>query len=202
MLIKVNMNKINMLLGAATALALATGCGWSGEEKAAILGQDGTMRVLTIEDRQDSLKLREKSRPLSRQELKGPVWDELARKMISTVTSPEQDGVGIAGPQVGISRRVVAVQRFDKSGEPFEVYPNIRITGTAGDKVDGEEGCLSIPGMTGRVARFRDITIEYTSTKTLRDTAEHILGFTAVIFQHECDHLDGVLYIDRLAERH
>lgn len=202
MLINTNMNKINMLLGAAAALALATGCGWSGEEKATILGQDGTMRVLTIEDRQDSLKLREKSRPLSRQELEGPVWDELARKMISTVTSPEQDGVGIAGPQVGISRRVVAVQRFDKSGEPFEVYPNIRITGTAGDKVDGEEGCLSIPGMTGRVARFRDITIEYTSTKTLRDTAEHILGFTAVVFQHECDHLDGVLYIDRLAERH
>ena len=64
MLIKVNMNKINMLLGAATALALATGCGWSGEEKAAILGQDGTMRVLTIEDRQDSLKLREESASL------------------------------------------------------------------------------------------------------------------------------------------
>lgn len=170
--------------------------------------ENGIMRVLTVNDCADSLTLRMECADFADCDLERMFRDslspcaKLASQMVATVTSPEQDGVGIAGPQVGICRRIVAVQRFDKTGEPFEVYPNIRITGTAGDKVDGEEGCLSIPGMTGRVARFRDITIEYTSTKTLRDTAEHILGFTAVIFQHECDHLDGVLYIDRLAERH
>ncbi|HCQ72338.1 MAG TPA: peptide deformylase, partial [Rikenellaceae bacterium] len=98
----------------------------------------------------------------------------------------------------GISRRVVAVQRFDKDGEPFEVYPNIRITDRRGEKELGPEGCLSIPGKRGEVSRYRDIDITYTSVRTLRDTTETIKGFTAVIFQHECDHLDGILYTDYL----
>lgn len=121
----------------------------------------------------------------------------LAGKMVSTVTSPEQDGVGIAGPQVGVSRRVVAVQRFDKEGEPFEVYPNIRIVARRGEKVPGPEGCLSVPGKRGDVCRYRDIDIVYSlADGTARDTLETVKGFTAVIFQHECDHLDGVLYTD------
>ncbi|MDY5317981.1 MAG: peptide deformylase, partial [Candidatus Cryptobacteroides sp.] len=121
----------------------------------------------------------------------------LAGKMVSTVTSPEQDGVGIAGPQLGVSRRVVAVQRFDKEGEPFEIYPNIRIVAKRGEKVPGPEGCLSVPGKRGDVLRYRDIDIVYSlADGTARDTLETVKGFTAVIFQHECDHLDGVLYTD------
>ena len=60
----------------------------------------------------------------------------------------------------------------------------------------GPEGCLSIPGRGGNVLRYRDIDIIYTSLNSLRDTVETVTGYTAVIFQHECDHLDGVLYID------
>lgn len=120
--------------------------------------------------------------------------------MIATVSAPEEDGVGIAAPQVGISRRVIAVQRLDKEGEPFAIYPNIRIIAVRGDKVEGQEGCLSVPGKRGTVARWRDIDISYTlvpSSGVPRDTTETVKGFTSVIFQHECDHLDGVLYTDR-----
>ena len=95
---------------------------------------------------------------------------------------------------------VSAVQRFDKEGEPFEVYPNIFVTATRGETAPGPEGCLSIPGWRGDVLRYRDIDIEYTSPKTLKDTTERVQGFSAVIFQHECDHLDGVLYIDKVVE--
>ena len=116
--------------------------------------------------------------------------------MLATVQDPSEDGVGIAGPQVGISRRIVAVQRFDKPGEPFEVYPNIRIVATHGDLCPGPEGCLSVPGLRGDVMRWRDIDITYSLGP--RDTTERVQGFTAVIFQHECDHLDGVLYIDKV----
>lgn len=156
------------------------------------------MRVLTINDLKDSLVLRTKCGEIPVKALQSEEYITLARKMVSTVTSPEQDGVGIAGPQVGISRRVVAVQRFDKVGEPFEVYPNIRITERRGDQQPGPEGCLSIPGRRGNVARYKDIDISYTSVKTLKDTTESVIGYTAVIFQHECDHLDGVLYTDYL----
>ena len=156
------------------------------------------MRVLTVDDTSDSLILRTPSAGLSVAALKSPQYAALAARMVATVTSPEQDGVGIAGPQVGLLRRVVAVQRFDKEGEPFEVYPNISVSAVRGNREPGGEGCLSVPGRRGEVPRFRDIDITYTSLHSYKDTTEHIQGFTAVIFQHECDHLDGVLYTDYL----
>lgn len=184
------------VIGSVIVAAACGRSGWTADEKRLIDGQDEVMRVLTINDLKDSLTLRETCSEIDVRDLRSEEFSDLARKMVATVTSPEQDGVGIAGPQVGILRRVVAVQRFDKEDEPFEVYPNIRITERRGEKQTGPEGCLSIPGRRGDVARYQDIDISYTSVKTLKDTTETIKGFTAVIFQHECDHLDGVLYID------
>jgi len=172
--------------------------GWTRDESALIFESDSVMRVLTVEDPADLLVLRTPTDSLTPEMLRSPEYADLEAKLVRTVTDPSQDGVGIAGPQVGISRRVIAVMRFDKWGDPFEVFPNVRITGHRGEREAGPEGCLSIPGRRGDVLRYQDIDIAYTSPKTLRDTAERILGFTAVIFQHECDHLDGVLFTDYL----
>ena len=188
---------------------------------------DGVMRVLTIYDKEDSLVLRTPCADFGEEDLERMFADSLspcarlASQMVATVTSPEQDGVGIAGPQVGISRRIIAVQRFDKPGNPFEVYPNVRILEGRGDRRTGVEGCLSIPGRRGIVERWDTVVISYAkATEPLRAEAgnvtvmtdaagdiaaapdweyvtETIGGFTAVILQHECDHLDGILYIDR-----
>lgn len=171
---------------------------WSEKEKSLIDAPESIMRVLTINNHTDSLVLRSKCSTLSSKEIQSGEYETLSQKLIATVTSPEQDGVGIAGPQVGIKRRIIAVQRFDKEGEPFEVYPNIHVSACRGEKEIGAEGCLSIPDRRGDVLRYRDIDITYTSPVTLKDTTETITGFTAVIFQHECDHLDGILYIDYL----
>jgi len=176
------------------------GDGWSDAEKAVIYDGGTVMRVLTIDDRADSLFLRTPSKELTQKQILSKEFRSLASRMLITVTSPEQDGVGIAGPQVGIGRRIVAVQRFDKPDEPFEVYPNIRITAKRGEPEPGPEGCLSVPGRRGEVLRWQDIDIAYSSPATGRDTSETVQGFTAVIFQHETDHLDGVLYIDKLAQ--
>lgn len=192
------MKRFLIIVTTLMALASCTGNGWSDSESRLIMEGDGLMRVLTVDDPADSLILREPSAMMSVEELKAPEYEALARRMVITVTDPSQDGVGIAGPQVGVLRRVVAVQRLDKEGEPFEVYPNIRIVAFRGEPVSGPEGCLSVPGRRGKVLRWRDIDIEYTSPKTLQDTLETVQGFTAVIFQHECDHLDGVLYTDKL----
>ena len=192
------MNRISVVIFAAIYIAACSPSGFTREERELINGSPEVMRVLVVDNPADSLVLRMESSDFSLKALQSQDYQVLARKMVATVTSPEQDGVGIAGPQVGISRRVVAVQRFDKEGEPFEVYPNIRITAFRGDKEEGPEGCLSVPGRRGQVLRYRDIDITYTSPKTFADTTERIQGFIAVIFQHECDHLDGVLYIDKL----
>lgn len=175
-------------------------------------GADSFMRVLTIEDPSDLAVLRATSCDFSHEALLSDEFARLAELMVATVTHPSQDGVGIAGPQVGLNRRVVAVQRFDKEGEPFEVYPNIRIVWQSDSLAFGPEGCLSVPDRREDVARSTEIVIEYTaingpyspsspdSNLALIPVRDTISGFTAVIFQHEVDHLDGVLYIDRVAE--
>ncbi|MGN1233069.1 MAG: peptide deformylase [Candidatus Cryptobacteroides sp.] len=185
-------------LATIAAMTLAQACsgeGWSKGEKELILGQDEVMRILTVESAEDSTLLRAHSRDISVNELNDNVFQELSRKMVATLTSTD-GGVGIAGPQVGISRRIVVVQRFDKEGFPLEVYPNIRIIARRGEPEPGPEGCLSVPGRRGDVLRHQEIDISYTAMPEARDTTETITGFTAVIFQHECDHLEGVLYTD------
>lgn len=162
------------------------------------LQQDGDiLKVYTISNREDSLLLRQKCTDFTPDELSSAEFAHFAEMMIKTVTHPSQDGVGIAAPQVGLSKRVVAVQRFDKEGQPFIVYPNISIVAYRGDLVPGPEGCLSVPECRGEVLRYRDIDIEYTSPQTLERVRENVKGFTAVIFQHEVDHLEGILYTDR-----
>jgi len=195
-------------LGTAAFLSAFISCSrtdWNDEELSLIPENPQVMRVLTLDGRRDSLQLRQASKNITPQDIRSSTYRTLTESMLLTVTDPSQDGVGIAGPQVGILRRIVAVQRLDKEGEPFEVYPNIRITSMRGEMVNGREGCLSVPegyvngsnGSYGTVPRSRDIDISYTSPKTLKDTSESISGFTAVIFQHEIDHLDGVLFIDK-----
>lgn len=188
--------------------------GFSEKELALIESTDSIMRVLTVEDSLDNAVLRAPSKDFSIEALRSETFAELERLMVATVTHPSQDGVGIAGPQVGLNRRVVAVQRFDKGiagadGEmeyPFEVYPNIRIIWASDSLSAGLEGCLSVPGRRGDVLRSQEIVVEYADMTSIRDTScedipmirDTVRGFTAVIFQHEIDHLEGVLYIDRL----
>ena len=169
----------------------------SKAEKELIAGSPDVMRVLTVADRKDFLLLRRTARDFSDRDLRSEEFRTLARKMVRTVTDPSQDGVGIAGPQVGISRRIVAVQRFDKEDEPFEVYANVRIDSLYGPMAYGQEGCLSVPGMRGTVPRWTSAIISYTDPATLLTVHDTVSGFTAVIFQHETDHLDGILYTDK-----
>lgn len=208
------------LMVAACGTSRNNRSGFNDAELALIHNSDSIMRVLTIEDDSDSIKLRATSSDLSDEALLSADYNRLAGLMVATVTHPSQDGVGIAGPQVGINRRVVAVQRFDKEpvlrngrlDHPFEVYPNIHIVWASDSLAAGPEGCLSVPDRRGEVLRSQEIVIEYTSLPigrseagptgnntaslpTIRDTVK---GFTAVIFQHEIDHLEGILYIDRL----
>ena len=166
-------------------------------ERTVITMSDSVMYVCVVSDFEDSLGLRAACRELSEEEITSDLYEMLARKMVCTVRSPQHGGVGIAGPQVGLHRRIVAIQRLDQPGEPFVVYPNLSIVEHLGDTVRGREGCLSIPGKRGMVPRSEGVIISWTDPQTLQTVTEEVHGFTAIIFQHEADHLDGVLYPDR-----
>lgn len=170
---------------------------FTDKEITLIQSADTLMRVLTVNDSSDLAVLRSKSAELTEADMESPLFRRLSGLLVSTMLDSAQAGVGIAGPQVGILKRVVAVQRFDKEGEPVEVYPNISISSFSGELVPGREGCLSIPGYYGVVKRYPRIVISYSDTLTFKPVTDTVSGFTAVIFQHETDHLDGVLYTDR-----
>ena len=193
------MRKTVFMLLAACALASCVSSNvFTAAERELIAGSDSLMYVTTMPA--DSAILRTPCAELSESELASPLAQTLVDKMLHTVQHPSQDGVGIAAPQVGISRRVICVQRFDKEGEPFEGYLNPRIDSLIGPEVIGPEGCLSIPGLRGMVPRASEIVLTYVRPGTLEPVTERISGFTAIIFQHECDHLDGILYTDRATE--
>lgn len=197
------MRVLKLAVAVVVICAAVCSCSNKGDftemEKEVIFGaQDTILRVYTIDNEEDLKVLRDTSIDLSLRSMESQEYALLAKRMVETVTHPNVDGVGLAAPQIGINRRVVAVQRFDKEGHPFEVYPNISIAATSQVLVEGPEGCLSVPNRRHDVFRCSWVRIKYYSLEQKQMVEERIDGFTAVIFQHEIDHLSGILYIDRL----
>jgi len=154
------------------------------------------LRVLQITNEKDLTVLTTTSVDLK---FDDPSIAILEKRMFSTVQDPEHAGVGIAAPQIGINKNLIVVQRFDKVGEPFESYINPKIIWRSKFIRKGVEGCLSIPDRREEVLRSNTIRLQYIS-KEGKIKEENIEGFTAVIFQHEVDHLYGILYPDRVEE--
>ncbi len=104
-----------------------------------------------------------------------------------------EKGVGLAAPQVGILKRIFVIDIYDETG--VKVFINSKITKTSGE-VEGEEGCLSIPGKIGKVMRPEKITVTALNLEGEEFTME-AEGLLARAICHESDHLDGILYIDK-----
>lgn len=106
-------------------------------------------------------------------------------------------GVGVAAPQIGVALRLIAVDVSPKPGHGRLLLLNPEIVAAEGSKI-GREGCLSIPEFTANVRRHTSIVVKATlvdgSSKVFEST-----GFEAICLQHEIDHLDGVLFLDRVA---
>lgn len=176
------------------------GITFSEQELSIINSEDSVLYVLVVGNKEDSLILRNSSRDFTEEELNSEYVQRLAEKMITTVQDPSQDGVGIAAPQVGLNIRMIAVMRFDKENHPFEAYANPYILRYEGNVVEGPEGCLSVPGYRGVVPRRDTVVMQYFDVQKKENVIDTVAGFSAIIFQHETDHLDGILYTDRAVE--
>ena len=149
------------------------------------------------------LRLSSQSVPVT--EIRSSEMKKLIRDMFDTME--EAGGVGLAAPQIGVLKKVVVVG-FDRSSRypelqdakmEFKVLINPEIKILDGSPEGFWEGCLSVPDMRGYVERIRHIHIKwYDEKEDLHE--ETVKGFDAVVYQHECDHLDGVLYIDKLKD--
>ncbi|MGB5963383.1 MAG: peptide deformylase [Coleofasciculaceae cyanobacterium] len=133
------------------------------------------------------------------------IQDERIQNLIDAlmVTVTAANGVGIAAPQVSQSDRLFIV-----ASRPNQRYPNApemeptaminpQIIAHSTEIVNGWEGCLSIPGIRGLVPRYQAIEVEYT-TRDGKQNRQELTDFVARIFQHEYDHLDGIVFLDRV----
>jgi peptide deformylase len=108
----------------------------------------------------------------------------------------EDKGVGLAAPQIGLLQRIFITHA---EGDQFRVFINPAIIWTSQEQVKYEEGCLSLPGLWAEVIRPQSIKVQAWNEKGRAFTLE-VSGMLARVIQHEYDHLEGVLFIDRLTE--
>jgi peptide deformylase len=142
--------------------------------------------------------LRERARPVAPSELKDPLFQKLIDDMVETMH--EYHGVGLAAPQVheGLRLFVAVLDDDPDSDSEASVIINPDIIPNAPDKREGWEGCLSIPDIRGMVPRFTDITV-LALDRHGKQIELKLKDFSARVAQHETDHLDGVLFFDRMA---
>lgn len=147
--------------------------------------------------------------PILREEAKDidvntyPNLQELIDNMYETMYNA--DGIGLAGTQVGLKDRLFVVDLSPLADDEHpefkdfkKVFINPRILERSGDIELVEEGCLSLPGIHEKVPREHEIHIQYID-ENLQPRDERYSGFMARVLQHEYDHLDGVLFVDRIS---
>jgi peptide deformylase len=160
------------------------------------------MRITTAGDP----VLRERTLPISLQELRSPGVQRLIDDLIETRRAA--GGAGLAAPQVSVSKRIAVVEVDDATRRrypykplvPLRVIVNPVVEPLSDEQLLVNEGCLSVPGMRADVPRFTHIAVHYVD----RDGSpreEVFDGLTAGTVQHEVDHLDGVLFLDRADPR-
>jgi peptide deformylase len=149
--------------------------------------------------------LRQKTREVTREEISTPEMKRLVRDMIETMH--EYGGVGLAAPQVHESVRLAIIEfepdndRYkNDDGQPLLVIWNARVKVLDETPSGFWEGCLSVPGMRGYVERPSKIEVSYLDERGKPKTLVAD-GFLATVFQHELDHLDGIVYVDKITDK-
>ena len=148
--------------------------------------------------------LRQRARELTSDELQSAEWQGFIDDMIATMR--DADGAGLAANQVYNPVRICVIEvrannpRYpEKLPIPLTVLVNPVLTPISSEKVVSYEGCLSVPDLRGQVARFERVRVQYLG----RDGQSHdieVEGIKAVTYQHECDHLDGKLFVDSVTD--
>lgn len=156
--------------------------------------------MLHIETGKDNEMLRTVCDSIKKDEWKKFV--KLGNEMVKYIKNPQHAGVGLAAPQVGITKRIMVVsllRNWDDESFKTVMMLNPEILEASDETItDIEEGCLSLPkAKKGFVARHNTIKLKYYDEK-MKEKILVLSGLSSVIVQHEIDHLDGELYIDKL----
>ena len=156
--------------------------------------------ILKIENKKEEKFLRKKTEDFDFKRYSAKQIRELLQTMKTTMRVAH--GIGLSANQIGLDFKVFVAEVPDaQGGNKFYAIFNPKIERTSGEDVDFEEGCLSIPYVYGEVARPKQITIS-AQDKNGKSIKIKAWGLLARVFQHEIDHLDGKLFIDRTKKIH
>ena len=147
--------------------------------------------------------LRERSREVTREELASPQMQQLIDDLIDTMRAA--NGAGIAAPQVGELVRITTIEvnqnpRYPyKPNIPLTILINPALSPIGSTRFENYEGCLSVPDLRGIVYRYVELRVQ--AWDRFGEPIDKVVrGVTAGTFQHECDHLDGMLFVDRVED--
>lgn len=173
-------------------------------KKKKVNGIINTMKSLTITEFGNPI-LYKKAKNIPLKALKTPIFKKLVEDMPYTMDKAK--GVGLAAPQINKSFKLAVIgiasdnPRYKSAKkENFRaIIVNPKIIDYSKEKNFDWEGCLSLPGISGKVWRSNKIRVMYWDENGIKHIHDYI-GFTARVFQHEIDHLDGILYVDRMTD--
>lgn len=153
------------------------------------------LRILKIDKDDDEKSLRTPSTIVKEEEFDSKEFKTLLDDLLLTAKLSEEPAGGIASPQVGINKRVFYILDYDTNEWKLFINPQMEPIGFI--KSSTEESCLSVPNREEKVLRYKKIKIKY-QDKNAKWHTEKYSDLNAITIQHENDHLDGVLFIDRV----
>lgn len=153
------------------------------------------LTILTIDSKKDEEILRTPSEDVSLEELKTEEFLSFLDNLLETAKLSEEPAGGIAASQVGVNKNVFFLLNYDSN--EWEVFINPTVEPVDFAKTSVEESCLSVPNVEEKIQRYKNIRIKYLD-KDGKKCSKKYSDLNAITIQHEKDHLDGILFIDRI----
>lgn len=157
------------------------------------------LKIYTITDKKEEEVLRQKSSPVQEDQMKTSEFKEFLKDLLYTAQHSEEQGNvpagGISAPQVGRNIRVSYILNYTTNQWQLFINPEVEPNGFA--KISTIEGCLSVPNREEEVMRYKKVKVKYQDEDGNWKT-EKFKDYNAVTIQHELDHLDGILFIDKI----
>lgn len=156
-----------------------------------------TLRILTIKKKKDLETLRIVSDEVKKEEFGDQSFNKFLDDLLETAIGSKIPACGISSPQVGVNKRVFYINNYDT--KEWELFINPIVEPINFTKIESDEACLSIPNCEGRVSRYKRVKVKFQDRKGIWYIKKYD-DYNAITIQHENDHLDGILFTDRVGK--
>lgn len=153
------------------------------------------LKIFTTKKKKDLETLRTVSEEVKKEEFGDPSFNKFLDNLLESAIQSKIPACGISSPQVGVNKRIFYINNYDT--KKWELFINPIVEPVNFTKVESDEACLSIPNCEGRVSRYKRVKVKFQDRKGIWYIKKYD-DYNAITIQHENDHLDGILFTDRV----